>query len=122
MSQIENIEIYENGNLVSSSQVILTQEDILRLETEKYHIRKSDGEASFLLFAANLRLKKLSGEIDENTFNVIEELLLPVRSEIVLGQWKTALKKLQELNPQSIGVDLYTSIETTITTYISTNY
>lgn len=122
MNQVENIEIYENGQLISSSQVELTQADIIKLESERYYARKVDGEKSFLFLAADLRLRKISGEIDEVTFNSIEEILLPVRSEIVLGQWKTALKKLQEINPQSIGVELYNKIQNTVQNYILENY
>ena len=55
-------------------------------------------------------------------FEQIEDLLFPVRTEITLGQWKTALKKLQEINPISIGEDLYSKIETTISDYILQHY
>lgn len=122
MEQFENIEVYQDGQLIVSQQIQYTEEDILRLEFEKYQARKIDGEKAFLSLAADLRIKKISGEIDEITFNSIEEILLPVRSEVVLGQWKTALNKLNEINPQSIGVDLYNKIQNTLQNYILENY
>lgn len=122
MEQFENIEVYQDGQLIVSQQIQYTEADILRLEFEKYQTRKIDGEKAFLSLAADLRIKKISGEIDEVTFNSIEEILLPVRSEVVLGQWKTALNKLNEINPQSIGVDLYSKIQNTLQNYILENY
>ena len=122
MEQNEKIEVYQEGVLVETHQIDYTEEDILRLETEKYQIRKVDGEKTFLAFAADLRLKKLNGLITDVEFEQIEELLFPVRTEITLGQWKTALKKLQEINPTSIGNELYAKIETTISDYILINY
>lgn len=122
MEQFENIEVYQDGQLISSDQIQYTDEDFLRFETEKYQIRKIDGEKTFLAFAADLRLKKLNGLITDVEFEQIEELLFPVRTEITLGQWKTALKKLQEINPTSIGNELYAKIETTISDYILINY
>ena len=122
MTQTENIEVYQDGQLISSDQIQYTNEDILRFETEKYLSRKIDGEKTFLTFAADLRLKKLNGVVTSVEFEQIEELLVPVRTEITLGQWKTALKKLQEINPISIGEELYGKIETTISDYILQNY
>lgn len=122
MEQFENIEIYQDGQLISSDQIQYTDEDILRFETEKYQSRKVDGEKTFLAFAADLRLKKLNGLITDVEFEQIEDLLIPVRTEITLGQWKTALRKLQEINPTSIGNELYVKIETTISDYILINY
>jgi len=122
MTQTENIEVYQDGQLISSDQIQYTDLDIIRFETEKYLSRKIDGEKTFLAFAADLRLKKLNGVFTSVEFEQIEELLVPVRTEITLGQWKTALKKLQEINPISIGEDLYGKIETTISDYILQNY
>lgn len=118
----ETIEKYVDGELVETTVLNLTTEDVLQLETEKYLRRKLDGEKMFLTFAAELRLAKLSEAIDSQTFDVIEDLLVPVRNEVVLGQWKTALRKLQEINPTSIGNELYAKIETTISDYILINY
>lgn len=122
MNKVENIEVYQDGQLISSEQINYTDQDILEFEKQKYHIRKVDGENTFLLFAADLRMQKVNGIISETELVQIEELLFPVRTEITLGQWKTALKKLNDINPASIGVDLYNKIESTILNYISESY
>ena len=122
MEQNEKIEVYHNGELISTHTIEYTQEDILRFETERYQIRKSDGEKAFLVLAAELRLKKLNNELTQEAFENIESLLLPVRTEITLGQWKTALIKLNLINPSDIGQDVFDKIHLVITNYISINY
>lgn len=122
MNNIEKIEKYVDGQLVESTETILTLEDLLQLETNKYINRKKEGELYFLKIIADLRLQKLSNTITEETFDLIEEALIPVRNEIVLGQWKTGLKKLALINPISIGESLYNQLYSFITEYIFNNY
>lgn len=122
MEQSEKIETYHDGVLINTHVIEFTPEDILRLETEKYQARKSDGEKAFLSFAAELRLKKINNELTDEVFENIELLLLPVRTEITLGQWKSALIKLNLINPTDVGQELFDKIHLMITNYILNNY
>lgn len=123
MAQItETIEVYKNGVLVETKQITYDGPTAIEAEYEKYVMRKNEGVAMFLELAASLRLAKVSGALDEATFDAIEDLLVPVRNEIVLGQWKTGLRKLELLGSAAIGQAMYDDIHGKINTYILNNY
>jgi len=118
--------------ILNSSEWIegLTVEEVKTYKNEKetqkefncYLRRKSDGENAYLKLSAEFRLAKLSGQISEETHSYLEELLTPVRNEIMFGQWKKALDILENLGVEQIGADLYNRLYTQISLYINDNY
>lgn len=123
MAQItETIEVYKDGVLVETKQITYYGPTEVEQEAAKYVLRKEDGVTMFLELAASLRLAKLSGALDEASFNTIEDLLIPIRNEIVLGQWKTGLRKLEVVGPTAIGQTMYDDIHLKISTYIANSY
>ncbi len=122
MEQSEKIEIYHNGELIDTQIINYTSEELVQREIEKYKLRKSDGEKTFLEFAGEIRVKKLLGIITEEEFVNLEQILFPVRTEITLGQWKSALINLEKIDPTVINQDVYDKIYSTITDYILKNY
>jgi len=122
MEQSEKIEIYHNGELIDTQIINYTSEELVQREIEKYKLRKSDGEKTFLEFAGEIRVKKLLGIITEEEFVNLEQILFPVRTEITLGQWKSALINLEKIDPTVINQDVYDKIHSTITDYILKNY
>lgn len=69
----------------------------LELGTKAYFKRQQDGVAAYFSITAELRLLLKQGGITREENRMIEDALLPVRDEIVLGQWRTALEKLNEI-------------------------
>jgi len=122
MQQFENIEVYQNGRLIDSKIINYTSEELVQREIEKYKSRKTDGEKTFLEFAGEIRVKKLLGVITEEEFANLEQVMFPVRTEITLGQWKSALIILEQIDSSLINQDVFNKIHTTITDYILNNY
>jgi hypothetical protein len=71
--------------------------------------------------SAEFRLAKLSGFLSEEQHWQIEAILIPVRNEVLAGQWISAKQKLEEIGIV-IGADLYNRLHTQITNYINENY
>ncbi len=94
----------------------------IQAEFDMYQKRKADGIDAYLLQSAKLRLAKLSGQITEAGHSAIEELLRPVRDEVVNGQWINAKAKLEAIGSENVGIDFYTELHTELTTYINENY
>ena len=91
-------------------------------EYEKYKKRQRDGVDAYMMISAEFRLLKLSGELSEAEHNAIEEMLTPIRNEIVAGQWKKGLELLVSLGNEVIGVELYDRLYNQINDYILANY
>lgn len=108
----EEIELYEDQKLLAPTLE----------EQSRYVQRMQDGKDAYALQSAKLRLAKLSGAIDESTHNVIEDMLIPVRDEVVNGQWMTAKEKLEDIGSDGIGEDLYNDLHTQIVNYINDSY
>ena len=94
---------------------------LLKLETEMYRKRQCDGVLAYSEISAEFRLAKLSGILTEEQHGAIESILIPVRNEVLAGQWISARQKLEEIGVV-IGADLYNRLHTQITNYISQNY
>lgn len=122
MEQNENIEIYHNGELIDTKIINYTSEELVQREIEKYKLRKIDGEKTFLELAGEIRVKKLLGVITEEEFTNLEQVLFPVRTEITLGQWKSALIVLEQIDSSLINQDIFNKLHSTITNYILNNY
>jgi hypothetical protein len=91
-------------------------------EKQRYVKRMKDGKDAYALQSAKLRLAKQSGLLDEASHNFIEEQLIPVRDEVVNGQWKSAREKLEAIGAETVGEQLYNELHTQIVDYISENY
>jgi hypothetical protein len=122
-----------NDDVFKFNLIDLTQEEIdarlqaeaerpLIEEFEKYRQRKEDGINAFLKISAELRLAKLSGQLDEQSQRVVELTIEPVRDEVVLGQWISAKEKLEEIGSSVIGEDFYNRVLNELTSYIVKNY
>lgn len=122
MEQSEKIETYQNGELINTYVINYTSEELVEREVEKYKMRKLDGEKVFLEFAGEIRVKKLLGLITEEEFLNLEQVLFPVRTEITLGQWKSALINLEQIDPAHMDQDLFVKIQSRISDYILKNY
>lgn len=95
--------------------------DVLKKETEMYRKRQCDGVTTYAEISAEFRLAKLSGLLTEEQHGAIESVLIPVRNEVLAGQWISAKQKLEEIGVV-IGADLYNRLHTQITNYIAENY
>jgi hypothetical protein len=97
------------------------QVEALRIETEMYKKRTQDGINAYAEISAEFRLAKLAGVITEAQHGAIEETLIPVRNEVLAGQWISALQKLEAIGV-AIGSELYNRLHTQISNYIAENY
>jgi hypothetical protein len=97
-------------------------ERIVSEETQKYIQRTTDGVNAYAKISAEFRLAKLAGTIDDATHTYIENLLIPVRNEVLAGQWISAKQKLIVIGDVAVGATLYDRLMTQITTYITENY
>lgn len=97
------------------------QKEVLANETEKYKKRTQDGINAYAEISAEFRLAKLAGIITEQQHGAIESMLIPVRNEVLAGQWISAKQKLEEIGVV-IGADLYNRLHNQITNYINENY
>jgi len=90
-------------------------------ETMLYKKRQIDGVNAYAEISAEFRLAKLSGILSEEQHGAIESVLIPVRNEVLAGQWISALNILESIGT-SIGSELYDRLHSQITNYISENY
>ena len=98
-----------------------TQAEQLKKETEMYKKRTLDGINAYAEISAEFRLAKLSGILTEEQHGAIESILIPVRNEVLAGQWISARQKLEGIGVV-IGVQLYNRLHTQISNYINENY
>jgi len=99
-----------------------TASDLINAEYNRYLKRKTDGENAYLMLSAEFRMAKLSGQISEQAHLYIENLLKPVRDEIMFGQWKEALRLLEAFGVEQVGSELYNRLHLQISDYITENY
>jgi len=99
-----------------------TIQQSLHNETQKYIQRTNDGVNAYAKISAEFRLAKLSGTIDDATHTYLENLLIPVRNEVLAGQWISAKQKLIIIGVEQIGADLYNRLFDQLSEYIEINY
>jgi hypothetical protein len=97
-------------------------ERIVSEETQRYIQRTDDGVKAYAKISAEFRLAKLAGTIDDATHTYIENLLTPVRNEVLAGQWISAKQKLIIIGEVAVGTVLYDRLITKLTNYIEINY
>lgn len=116
-----------NGGVVE--EIESTEEEVLQIEAKKalenetlmYRKRQCDGVSAYAEISAEFRLAKLMGLITEEEHADKEAKLIPVRNEILAGQWISGLKLLEEIGV-AIGIELYNRLHNQITNYIAENY
>jgi hypothetical protein len=97
------------------------KEKQLAQETELYIKRSEDGKKAYAKISAEFRLAKLNGFITEEEHGIIEDMLIPVRNEVLAGQWISAKQKLEEIGVV-IGSVLYQKLRKQFSDYITKNY
>lgn len=112
---------YQYVSASESELAEIESKRLLKLETEMYKKRQCDGVLAYAEISAEFRLAKLSGVLTEEQHGAIEDALIPVRNEVLAGQWKSARQKLEEIGVV-IGAELYNRLHTQITNYINENY
>lgn len=117
--------IHDNGQIVEGATPEEIAEEIQKKaklnEKELYLKRMQDGQIMYAEISAEFRLAKLSGILSEEQHGAIEDTLIPVRNEVLAGQWISALQKLENIGV-SIGAELYNRLHNQISNYISNNY
>lgn len=116
-----------NGGVVE--EIESTTQEVLEIEAKKalenetimYKKRQCDGVSVYAEISAEFRLAKLSGVLTEEQHGAIEAVLIPVRNEVLAGQWISAKQKLEEIGIV-IGSELYNRLHNQITNYIAENY
>jgi len=98
------------------------QQKALQEETQKYIQRTQDGINTYAELSAEFRLAKLNGILSEEQQKGIERILVPVRNEVLAGQWISALQLLEEIGFTNIGESLYNRLHLLLTDYITLNY
>jgi hypothetical protein len=96
--------------------------EALELETQRYVKRTQDGINAYAKISAEFRLAKLTGQISEAAHGYIENLLIPVRNEVLAGQWISGLQKLEAIGVLQVGQELYDRLHSQLTDYITENY
>lgn len=98
------------------------QQQAIEAETERYKQRIADGTEYYAKISAEFRLAKLSGAITNEAHKGIEVTLMPVRNEVLAGQWLTAQSNLTTIGSSVIGVELYDRLQLELSNYIAENY
>jgi len=103
-----------------------TQNEILSMmiaeETIKQLKRKNDGVDAIAQLSGEYKVMVQLGYVTEEENKASTELLIPVSNFILLGEWKFALDKLNEIGIETIGANLFYKLEAILTGYIAENY
>ena len=88
-----------------------TDEEIRLQENEseyfKYQARVSKGKEKYLKLCGEFRLSRDRGSITQEFYELLEDTLEPVRTELVNGQFITAKRKLIAIGSSIITQELY---------------
>ena len=99
--------IFENGEWIEGATPEQVAEQQKQKEFAQYQIRLNRGVERYLKLCAEFRLAKEAGQLTPEHYAEIEETLIPVRDELVNGQFITAKSKLEVIGSDVIGVELY---------------
>lgn len=116
----ETLEVYEGATPEEIAEQRIKQ--CKDFEKQMYIKRTNDGINTYAEISAEFRLAKLSGTITEEAHAHIERTLIPVRNEVLAGQWISGLKELELIGSEVIGKQLYDRLYTQISNYIAENY
>jgi hypothetical protein len=118
---LQQVFVYPIEQIPAKTQAEL-EEGVLQEETQKYIQRTNDGQNAYAKISAEFRLAKLSGIITEETQKYIESVLIPVRNEVLAGQWISSLAVLEAIGFEQVGEVLYNRLHLQISDYINSNY
>ncbi len=118
---------FDNDNDYFTYEVItLSEEEISEKrqneELSRYQIRQSRGLQRYLNLCAEFRIAKESGSITPEFYQLLEDTLEPVRTELVNGQFITAKRKLIEIGSSIVTQELYDRFYNSIQTDIEELY
>ncbi len=103
-----------------------TPEELLKQKEQnefaKYQLRQSRGLQRYLNLCAEFRIAKESGSITPEFYQLLEDTLEPVRTELVNGQFITAKRKLIEIGSSIVTQELYDRFYNSIQTDIEELY
>ena len=103
-----------------------SDEDIRLQENEseylKYQERVSKGKEKYLKLCGEFRLSRDRGSITQEFYELLEDTLEPVRTELVNGQFITAKRKLIAIGSSIISQELYDRFYNSIQTDIEELY
>jgi hypothetical protein len=103
-----------------------SDEDIILQENEseylKYQERVSKGKEKYLKLCGEFRLSRNKGSITQEFYELLEDTLEPVRTELVNGQFITAKRKLIAIGSSIISQELYDRFYNSIQTDIDELY
>jgi len=102
----------------TQQEVIITQ---IEKETKLYEKRIEDGKSLVSLMSAKLRIQKSKGIINEQEHLDTEAILLPIRTELLAGQFISAKRLLEPLQAQ-LTASLYNEAHAILSDYIEENY
>jgi hypothetical protein len=103
---------FDSENDVFTYNIIdLNAEDLVLknnlLEYDKYIIRERKGKEKYLKLCGEFRLSRDRGNIDQSFYELLEDTLEPVRTELFLGQFITAKRKLVAIGSTDITQEIY---------------
>lgn len=123
--EVDNDFIYNTIALTEkeiANNIKTKQDQPIQEEFENYLERREDGINAYLRLSAELRVMKVTGVIDETRHISIDNALIPVREEMINGQWISGRQKLIDIEPSIIGVNFYSKLLSIITEYIDLDY
>jgi len=88
----------------------------------KYQDRVNKGKEKYLKLCGEFRLSRDRGEITQEFYELLEDTLEPVRTELVNGQFITAKRKLIAIGSSIISQELYDRFYNSIQTDIDELY
>ena len=118
---------FDNENDVYTFRIeTYTEEQIIFNKNEseyiKYQNRIKKGKEKYLKICAEFRNSRDRGEITQEFYEDLEDILKPVRDELVNGQFITAKRKLISIGSSQITQELYDRFHDSIQTDINELY
>ena len=103
-----------------------SQEELIQKENDdefhRYQERVSKGLEKYLKLCGEFRMSRDRGEITQEFYQLLEDTLEPVRTELVNGQFITAQRKLTSIGSSIIGRDVYIRFYDSLETDINELY
>ena len=126
-NQYKTVLYFDTDNDVYTYEVETYTEEEVRLnenesEYNKYLQRVEKGKEKYLKLCSEFRLSRDKEEITQEFYELLEDTLEPVRTELVNGQFVTAKRKLIAIGSLIITQELYDRFYNSIQTDIDELY